>query len=185
MVRDRQTPEITVNSDETDEPSPLRMADYIDRFAIYKMRLEPLATIKENPVWHPEGDALYHSLQVFEKARSVRPYDEEFLTAALLHDVGKAIDRKDHVTSGLVALDGTLTPRVIWLIKHHMHLITRHNRLIDPKVKAAVEASEFYDDLILLRQCDEAGREIGVPVGSIEDALNYLRGLEKEEYLTT
>lgn len=183
MVRDRSEPEPSEISDDSAVPPPLRMADHLDRFAIYKMRLEPLASVKENPIWHPEGDALYHSLQVFEKAREVRPYDEEFLTAALLHDVGKAIDPKDHVTTGLRSLEGTLSSRVFWLIEHHMDLIARHNRPVDPKVRATVETSEYYEDLILLRQCDEAGREVGVTVGSIEDALDYLRGLEKEAYL--
>ena len=54
---------------------------------------------------------LYHSLQVFELAREALPYDEEFLLAALLHDVGKAIDARDHVAAGLEALDGHITPR--------------------------------------------------------------------------
>ena len=56
--------------------------------------------IKQNPKYHPEGDALYHSLQVFHLAREARPYDEEFLLAALLHDVGKAIDPQDHCERG-------------------------------------------------------------------------------------
>jgi HD superfamily phosphodiesterase len=56
--------------------------------------------VKQNPVYHPEGDALYHSLQVFELARQQVPWDEEFLLAALLHDVGKAIDPADHVAAG-------------------------------------------------------------------------------------
>ena len=63
-------------------------------------------TVKGSPEYHPEGDVLYHSLQVFELARDRRPYDEEFLLAALLHDVGKGLDRADHVEAGLEALDG-------------------------------------------------------------------------------
>ncbi len=70
--------------------------------------------------YHPEGDALYHSLQVFDLARNELPYDEEFLLAALLHDVGKAIDRHDHVTAGLEALAEHITPRTAWFIAHHM-----------------------------------------------------------------
>ena len=72
------------------------LAQHLDRFAVYRMRLAPLEAIKQNPKYHPEGDALYHSLQVFHLAREARPYDEEFLLAALLHDVGKAIDPQDH-----------------------------------------------------------------------------------------
>jgi HD domain len=179
LARDRSA------ADFSDEPEPApggppRMADHLDRFAIYKMRLEPLAAVKQNPKWHPEGDALYHSLQVFEKARAVRPYDEEFLLAALLHDVGKAIDPHDHVKAGMVALEGTLTPRTAWLIAHHMDLVVLPDRPLSPKVKAEIEASENHDDLVLLRDCDESGREVGAQVATVEEALAYLRGLESE-----
>lgn len=169
--------------DGPEEPSARRLADHLDRFVVYKMRLEPLAAVKQNARWHPEGDALYHSLQVFEKAREARPYDEEFLVAALLHDVGKAIDPRDHVAAGLAALDGTLTPRSSWLIAHHMDLMERPDRPISPKVRAAVEASEYRDDLLLLRELDEGGREPGALVGTIDEALAYLQGLEREDYL--
>ena len=70
------------------------LAEHLDRFAVYLMRWLPLEAVKQNPKFHPEGDALYHSLQVFHLAREARPYDEEFLLAALLHDVGKAVDLK-------------------------------------------------------------------------------------------
>ncbi len=99
------------------------MADHLDRFAIFKMRLEPLESVKQNARYHPEGDALYHSLQVFELARDRRPYDEEFLLAALLHDVGKAIDPQDHVRAGVESLRGAVTDRTLWLIEHHMDLL--------------------------------------------------------------
>src|SRR5436309_3259097 len=121
LARDRSA-NVTTDVPEPADGGPPRMADHLDRFAIYKMRLEPLAAVNQNPKWQPEGDALYHSLQVFEKARAVRPHDEEFLLAALLHDVGKAFDPHDHVRAGMVALEGTLTPRTAWLIEHHMDL---------------------------------------------------------------
>ena len=92
----------------------------VDRFQIYEMLLLPLENVKQSPKYHPEGDALYHSLQVFDLARDELPYDEEFLLAALLHDVGKAIDPADHVAAGLEALDGFITERTAWLIEHHM-----------------------------------------------------------------
>jgi hypothetical protein len=97
--------------------------------------------------------------------------------------VGKGIDPHDHVGSGLLSLVGAVTPRTFWLIEHHMDLLARTDRPISPKAKAVVEASEFYDDLLLLRDCDNAGREIGVAVPTIEEALAYLRGLDDESYL--
>src|SRR5215212_7284739 len=96
------------------------LEDHINRFELYRMLLQPLEGVKQSPKHHPEGDALYHSLQVFELARAERAYDEEFLLAALLHDVGKAIDPSDHVTAGLAALEGTITPRTAFLIANHM-----------------------------------------------------------------
>lgn len=174
--------------DDAAEPEPgegdlPHISEHLDRFAIYKMRLEPLDQVKQDPRWHPEGDALYHSLQVFERAREVRPYDEEFLLAALLHDVGKAIDPRNHVEAGLAALRGTLTERTGWLIEHHGDLAARPGRTLGPRERRAIEESEFYDDLVLLREMDEAGRAMGVPVGTVDEALAYLQGLEGEAYL--
>src|SRR2546423_210954 len=40
-----------------------------DPYPVYRMLLLPLETVRQPPQWHPEGDALYHSLQVFELAR--------------------------------------------------------------------------------------------------------------------
>src|SRR5262249_11449694 len=78
--------------------------EHTERFQAYRALLVPMETVKQTREYHPEGDALYHSLQVFELAREELPYDEEFLLAALLHDVGKAIDPHDHVATGLAAL---------------------------------------------------------------------------------
>ena len=169
---------------ETDA-APAALADHLDRFALYRLRLAPLEAVKQNPKTHPEGDALYHSLQVFEHARAARPYDEEFLLAALLHDVGKAIDPADHVAAGVEALRGSVTDRALWLIAHQHDLPTPRNRdrALSAKARRALEESEYLDDLKLLRDLDEAGRVAGAPVGGVEEALAYVKGLEDEEYL--
>jgi HD domain len=168
---------------EDEPPGIAAMADHLDRFAIYKMRLQPLEAVKQNARYHPEGDALYHSLQVFELARDARPYDEEFLLAALLHDVGKAIDPQDHVRAGVESLRGAVTERTLWLIEHHMDLLANREKAVIARVRRELEGSEFFDDLRLLRELDDAGRVPGQPVESLEEALDYLRGLETESYL--
>jgi hypothetical protein len=172
-----------VDDDEEGEPGVAALADHLDRFAIYKMRLTPLESVKQNARHHPEGDALYHSLQVFELAREARPYDEEFLLAALLHDVGKAIDANDHVRAGVDSLRGAVSERTLWLIDHHMDLLAIRERGLSARVRRELEGSEFFDDLKLLRELDDAGRVPGQPVGSLDDALAYIRGLESESYL--
>ena len=165
--------------DADDEPEPVpALSDHLDRFTVYKMRLEPLEAVKQNPTHHPEGDALYHSLQVFDLARDARPYDEEFLLAALLHDVGKAIDPRDHVAAGLDALRGAISPRTAWLIEHHMDLMERPGRPLKPSALRDLQLHEHFDDLVALRDLDESGRVPGHPVGTIDEALAYIKGLE-------
>ena len=159
------------------------LADHLDRFAVYRLRLAPLEAVKQNAKYHPEGDVLYHSLQVFERAREARPYDEEFLLAALLHDVGKAIAPADHVAAGVEALRGAVTDRTLWLIEHHMDLLAAKKHELSARARQAIETSEHLDDLKLLRELDEAGRVPGAPVGTVDEALAYLKGLEDETYL--
>ena len=91
----REYPEIDL------EAEVERIEDQIDPFLLFPDAARAAGRGQASPKYHPEGDALYHSLQVFELAREERPYDEEFLLAALLHDVGKAIDPSDHVEAAL------------------------------------------------------------------------------------
>ena len=183
-ARSRSGEPLAIDSDE-DEPEEFvaEIGEHLDRFALYKLRLEPLETVKQNPKFHPEGDALYHSMQVFERAREIRPYDEDFLIAALLHDVGKAIDPSDAVKATLLALRGAISERTRWLIEHHRDLVPAREKLLSAKARQALETSEYLEDLKLLREMDNAGRAPGTPVGTIDEALAYLKGLEDEEYL--
>jgi hypothetical protein len=151
----------------------------VDRFQIYRMLLLPLERVRQSPKYHPEGDALYHSLQVFDLACDAQPYDEEFLLAALLHDVGKGIDPQDHVAAGLEALGEYITPRTAWLIEHHMEGHALADGTLGVRARHRLEADENYDDLVLLSQCDRRGRQKSVEASELDEALEYLRELAR------
>jgi predicted HD phosphohydrolase len=151
------------------------LEDRIDPFLLFRMLLEPLEGVKQSAKYHPEGDALYHSLQVFELAREARPYDEEFLLAALLHDVGKAIDPSDHVEVALQALEGAITERTAWLIEHHMEAHALRTGTLGVKARARLQQSEYYDDLMLLSELDRKGRVRGAFVCELDEVLEFLR----------
>lgn len=162
------------------EASVERLEDHVDRFELFLMLLLPLEKVRQNPAYHPEGDALYHSLQCFELARLHRPWDEEFLLAALLHDVGKAIDPQDHAAAGVQAMEGALTERTAWLIEHHMEAQAYRDGTLGHRARLRLQEHEEFEDLMLLRDCDDAARERGVLVCEVREALEYIRQLERE-----
>jgi predicted nucleotidyltransferase len=154
-------------------------AEVVDPYPIFRRLLLPLENIPGSPVYHPEGDVLYHSLQVFEQARDRRPYDEELLLAALLHDVGKALDPARHVEAALEALEGLITDRTRFLIEHHMDAHHYRAGSLGARVRRQLEASPDFEDLLLLEECDQAGRVPGAIVGTVDEALAYLRELAR------
>ncbi|WP_372725979.1 HD domain-containing protein [Novipirellula sp.] len=150
-----------------------------DRSNVFLSLLVPLENVRQSPRYHPEGDALFHSMQVFALAKDVMPYDEEFLLAALLHDVGKAIDPDDHVASGLEALEGFISERTAWLIQHHMESHKIQDRTIGARRRKRLAAHPWFEDLCLLGDCDRAGRVPGAEVEEPEEALEYIEQLDE------
>jgi hypothetical protein len=151
----------------------------LDPYPIFRMLLLPLENVRQAAQYHPEGDVLYHSLQVFELARDARPYDEEFLLAALLHDVGKGLDRAAHVEAALQALDGLITERTKFFIEHHMEAHDYRTGKLPFKRRRELESSPDFEELMLLRECDDNGRVSGAAVGTLDEALDYLKELER------
>ncbi len=156
-----------------------QLQNQVDRFQVYLSLLLPLESVKQDPRYHPEGDALYHSMQVFMLAHHALPYDEEFQSAALLHDVGKAICPYDHVAAGLEALQGFVTQRTSWLIRFHMDAHRVRSGSIGARARRRLRANENFDDLMLLSQCDIEGRKPGAEVWEVEQALDHLRDLDQ------
>jgi predicted nucleotidyltransferase len=155
-------------------------AEVEDPYLTFRRLLEPLASVPQSPRHHPEGDVLYHSLQVFELAREHRPYDIEFLQAALLHDVGKGIDPQDHVRAGLEAVEGLISERTAFFIEHHMHALELKAGTLGHKLTQRLRAAEDFEDLMLLRELDTAGRVPGAEVCELDEALDFLKELERE-----
>jgi hypothetical protein len=151
-----------------------------DRFARYHLLLVPLEGVKLNTKDHPEGDALYHSLQVFELVRDAVPYDEELQLAALLHEVGRAIDPRDPVRAALESLNGHITERTAWLIEHQPEAVALREGTLGARSRKRLEASPDFEDLMLLEQCDRQGRVRGAAVPEIEEAIEHLRELAAE-----
>jgi hypothetical protein len=148
-----------------------------DRFRVYRHLLAPLAKIEQDHKRHPEGDVLYHSLQVYSLASDDLPYDEEFRLAALLHDVGKGIDPQNHVAAGLRALGDTISDRTAWLIENHSLARGFLDGRIGVRARRRLQQSESYEELILLAKCDLAGRVPGAKVPELDEALDQLREL--------
>jgi hypothetical protein len=118
--------------------------------------------------YHPEGDALYHTLQVFQLAAR-QTDDVELLAAALLHDVGKAVSGPDHDRVGAELLEGWVSPRVVWLVRHHLDLLTAPGR-----TRRRLRGTRSLADLERLRRWDLGGRDPCARVGTIDDALEHL-----------
>jgi HD superfamily phosphodiesterase len=122
--------------------------------------------VEQSPRFHPEGDALYHSLQVFDLARRATQ-DIELWAAALLHDVGKATAGADHDEVGAELLDGLVSDRVVWLVRHHLDLLREPRR-----TRRRLAGTPELLDLEQLRRWDLGGRRIGARVIAPEAAID-------------
>lgn len=124
--------------------------------------------VEQDPLHHPEGDALTHSLQVFDAALEDTD-DGELLAAALLHDVGKAIQNRGHARIGAHLLSGLLPRRSVWLIQHHMDLLYSPGR-----TRRRWRGTTRLAELERLRAWDLAGRDSDALVMTPQDAVDML-----------
>jgi hypothetical protein len=159
------------------EASDRPPSESADRFRVFRHLLAPLAKIEQDHKYHPEGDLLYHCLQVYALASDELPYDEEFRLAALLHDVGKGIDPHDHIAAGLRALGDSISERTAWLIENHSLAREFLDGRIGVRARRRLQHSDSFDELVLLAKCDLAGRVPGAKVPELDQALGELREL--------
>jgi hypothetical protein len=142
--------------------------------ALYRLLLEPLAGIEQDPYFHPEGDALYHSLQVFERGRDLHPWDEEFLAACLLHDVGLAISPRHPIPAAIYALGDCISARTRFLIEQRP---LASDYLLTGELPRSLRRHEDFEELVDLARCDRDGRVRGARVPTLDQALDVLAEL--------
>ena len=145
-----------------------------DFFPTLEMLLNGLEAIRLDPNLHPEGDLLYHSLQVYELGLAERPYDEEFLLACLLHDIGVGLDRRHPLEAAWQAIGQLVTPRTWFFIENRAEAV---EYVTSGRIRGALKRSPDFEDLVLLAQCDLKGRIRGAQVSTVEEVLEYLEGL--------
>ena len=141
---------------------------------------------------------LEHALQCAALARRERA-DDEVVLAALLHDIGHLIERAQpaseqparhhgHWGAGLVR--PFVSPRVAWLIEHHV-LAKRYLCTVDPLYErglspastrslakqggrltddetARLEAEPWFDDAVRIREWDEHAKDPSLVVAPLE-----------------
>jgi len=122
--------------------------------------IENLDGIKQPTFYHPETDALQHSLQVFFIALS-KSSDHSLILAALLHDVGKSISSNGHAHLSVEMIKGFsfMNEKIIWLVRNHLRVSyylsgeMKKQSKIDKLVN-----SKYFSSLLELREFDLEGR---------------------------
>lgn len=151
-----------------------------DRFDALAAEVSLLATVRQDPVVCPEGDALEHSLQVFDLVHRERPFDEELLTAALVHDVGRAIDRADPVAATLAAVAGLVTERTAGLLEMLPAGRGHLDRTLGHRGRKRLEAHPDFLDVVLLAEADRRAHQRAYPTPTLDEAIAILRALEQQ-----
>ncbi|MEM9067262.1 MAG: HD domain-containing protein [Myxococcota bacterium] len=138
---------------------------YDNIFEALLRAMQPLAHVQQNPRYHPEGDALFHSLQTFDLAADAGDAPH-VVAAALFHDVGKSLTGPHHERSGAALLAPFASEATCMLVAHHMDLLR------DP---AAARAGDVpLTELERLRAYDDQGRRTTAVVPTLERALGML-----------
>ena len=126
--------------------------------------LLPLENVQQSAKHHPEGDVQYHLLQVFELARDARPYDEEFLLAALLHDIGYHNAHESHHKHSLYLIKNSELTGFSEAERDVIANVARYHRGSEPR-----ERHEYY---ATLNQADRETVNTLAAILRIADALD-------------
>ena len=124
--------------------------------------IEALDGVEQREKYHPEGDALQHTLQVFYLAIQ-ETSDIDLIWACLLHDVGKAIEGKMHEFHSVRMIENLVTYKTLQIVKEHMRI----KKYLEGKMKRPYKCEEmvnhpYFKELIMISRYDNLGRNPNV-----------------------
>lgn len=127
-----------------------------------------LREVETPSVHHPESNQFSHTVQVVRQATAKLHevpvgHRKDFLTAAVLHDVGKVVavarngTTHGHEADSVDMIQPFVNEDVLWLVKNHLRIM--HLDVMRKGKREALTTHPLFPVLRVLRECDLAGRK--------------------------
>ncbi len=171
--------------DDEDEPAGVAaMADHLDRFAIYKMRLSRWNRSSRMPAIIPRAMRSITACRSSSwRARPGRTTRSSCWRPCCTTSARRST-RRTTSRAGVESLRGAVTERTLWLIEHHMDLLAIRERGLSARGSAAswrvpssTTTSSSSASWTTPGECPASRSR------SLDEALAYIKGLESESYL--
>ena len=160
-----------------DDRSGGLMALIGDRFDKIAALVRPLAAVRLDATYYHVATLLDFTLLSFSYVEQRRPFDEELLTASLLVEAGRVIDRRRAIEAILDAADGLVSPRTVWLIEMRNAAIAYSAGTLGHRARHRLVAHADFDDVMLLAEAVRAEDAGEMNHRSLDQAVERLRAL--------
>ena len=160
-----------------DDRSGGLMALIGDRFDKIAALVRPLAAVRLDATYYHVATLLDFTLLSFSYVEQRRPFDEELLTASLLVEAGRVIDRRRAIEAILDAADGLVSPRTVWLIEMRNAATAYSAGTLGHRARHRLVAHADFDDVMLLAEAVRAEDAGEVNRLSLDQAVERLRAL--------
>lgn len=144
--------------------------------------LEKTRGVTQNPEYHPEVEVFNHSLQTmnwaFKEAQNI-----DLVFAAMLHDVGKAVNPYGHDVIGAELLKPHVSVKTMWFVRNHLRgwyyvsgEMRKHQKSID------LGNHPWFPELMQLCRWDKMGRNPYINPTYNKDAILVQFNKKADEY---
>jgi hypothetical protein len=160
-----------------DDRSGGLMALIGDRFDKIAALVRPLAAVRLDATYYHVATLLDFTLLSFSYVEQRRPFDEELLTASLLVEAGRVIDRRRAIEAILDAADGLVSPRTVWLIEMRNAATAYSAGTLGHRARHRLVSHADFDDVMLLAEAVRAEDAGEMNHRSLDQAVERLRAL--------